>query len=72
MLFVYQQSFYYRLHFFALIVFAVSIVYVIYSEFRLKRLQDEEPSSKCSEKMAYFDYVTNKQKTTTEAVAKLQ
>jgi uncharacterized membrane protein YcjF (UPF0283 family) len=67
-LFAYQQSVYYRIHFIAIIVLAAILGYILKEEKRLKKLEEERPLSKCTAKVPYFDYVTNKHKTTREAV----
>ena len=67
-LFTYQQSVYYRLHFAGLFIVALLLVYVWKEEWRLNKLEKERPISKCSNKVPYFDYVTTKQKTTQEAL----
>ncbi len=71
MLFTYKQSVYYRLHFAGIIVCGLVLFYILTEERRLKKTEEEHPISKCSSKVPYFDYVTNKQKTTREAVEKL-
>lgn len=52
------------------IIFA--IVWLFYYEMKIKRMENEPANNKCSGKMDYFEYVTTKQKTTDEAVKKLQ
>ena len=54
MLFTYKQSVYYRLHLIALVLVGIVLIYVFKEERRLKKLEDERPISKCSNKVPYF------------------
>lgn len=72
MLFVYKQSVYYRLHFASIFVVVALLVYVLQKERSLKKIEEERPVLKCSTQVPYFDFVTTKQKTTSEALEKLQ
>lgn len=68
MLFAYKQSIYYHIHLLAILIIGVALAFVLKEERKLKRMEEERPLSKCTNKTPYFEYVTNKQKTTREAV----
>lgn len=71
-LYSYQQSIYYRVHLIAIVVVGILLANVIVKEWKMRKEQEERPISKCSSKVPYFEYVTNRQKTTQEALNKLE
>ena len=72
MLFVYQQSVYYRLHLITIIATGLLLIWVLREESRFRKIEEERPLEKCVIKVPYFDHVMGIQKSTQEAVAKLQ
>jgi hypothetical protein len=70
-LYAYQTSLYYKLHFVLIIFVALTIIWLLIRERKIKS-KDENPTDiKCSAKVDYFTHITNKQKETDEALSKL-
>ena len=56
----------------ASVAIILAIIWLFYYEMKIKGMENQPANNKCSAKMDYFEYVTTKQKTTEEAVKKLQ
>lgn len=71
-LYVYQLSFYFKIHLVVVVAGILCIIWLFILECRIKNQESDPKTNKCSEKVDYFNYVVNKQKNTEEAVRQLQ